>query len=150
MKANSVQMWPLLRLIFEDCWFSEQKASEEGDWQRISTKGSEWSYFKPILQHARLVMILGRKGSPEHECCCAPLYVVNFSVTSTEAERACLLHAVGHCMEILWADWLMKHVVMQTHQYGAGKSTVGWMWQKKPHVDGLCRVSSVISVPRPF
>lgn len=77
------------------------------------------------LHNEGLVMILGRKGSPEHECCCAPLYVVNFSVTSTEAERACLLHAVGHCMEILWADWLMKHIVMQTHQYGAGKSTVG-------------------------
>lgn len=119
MKANSVQMWPLLRLPFEACWFSEQKAREEGDWQEISTERSKWSYFKLILHHTRLMIVLGGRGSQKHKHCSGPLYGANFSITS-----------VGHCMEILWADRLMKHIMMQAHQSGAGKCRAGRMWQK--------------------
>lgn len=147
MKANSVQMWPLLRRLFEACWFSEQKAREEGDWQGISMEGSERSYFKPILHHTGLAIVLSGRGSQKHECCCDPLYALNFSATSVGPELARLLHAVEHCMEILRADGLMKHVVIWV-----------WSWElytwmnvaKRTHVDGLCRDSLGVSVPRSF
>lgn len=119
MKANSVQMWPLLRLPFEACWFSEQKAREEGDWQGISMECSQWNYFKLILHHTGIMIVFGGKGSQNHKRCSDPLYRANFSITS-----------VGHCVEILWADRLIKHIMMQAHQFRAGKRRAGWMWQK--------------------
>lgn len=130
MKANSVQMWPLLRPLFEACWFSEQKAREEGDWQGISMERSKWSYFKLILHHTGLAIVLGERASQNHERCCDPLYTVNFSITSVGPELAHPLHTVWHCTEILWADRLMKHIMMQAHWFGAGKCRAGWMWQK--------------------
>lgn len=88
-------------------------------------EGSKRSYFKPILHHMGLAIVLGGRGSQKHECCCDPLYAVNFSVTSVGLELARLLHTVGHCMEILLADGLMKHVVMQACWFGGRKRTLG-------------------------
>lgn len=139
MKANSVQMWPLLILPFEACWFSGQKAREEGDWRGISMELSKLNYFKLILYHTGIMIVLGGRSSWKHKRCSDPLYRANFSITS-----------VGHCVEILWADRLMKHIMMQAHQFGAGKCRTGWIWQKKPHVYSLCRDSLGASIPRPF
>lgn len=112
MKANSVQMWPLLRPLSEACWFSEQKAREEGDWQGISMKRSKWSYFKLILHHTGLAIFLGGggRGSQKHERCCDPLYTVNFSITSVGPELARLLRTVGQRVGILsWSAHEARH-----------------------------------------
>lgn len=60
-----------------------------------------------------------------------PLHAVNFSVSSVGLDLAHLIH----CVEVLWAVRLMKHIMMQAHQSGAWECRAGWMWQKK----AICR-----------
>lgn len=64
---------------------------------------SKRSYFKLILHHTGLAIVIGERDSQKHERCCDPLYTVNFSVTSVGPELARPLYTVGRCVEILWA-----------------------------------------------